>query len=224
LNPFTHDPVPGADATEDWLLTPDQIMVEGKTVPGERAIVYDCDGYFMGSSLAQKLALEGKRVTLVTPHATAAPFCFLTGEGFELAKELAHVGVEVAAAHTVSEVRQGHVVASHGGETVEWETDSLVLVTQRVSEDALYRELKGEPAALEQEGIRSLYRIGDCVVPRIAAECIFDGHRLGREIDSPNPATALPYIREHRVLGARDEDYDGSLQSARVAGAHAGGK
>jgi len=38
------------------------------------------------------------------------------------------------------------------------------------------------------------------VAPRIIAEAIFDGHRLAREIDSPNPALPLPYLRERLVL------------------------
>ena len=40
------------------------------------------------------------------------------------------------------------------------------------------------------------------------ADAIFDGHRLAREIDENNPETALPYIREFRMLGATDADYD----------------
>jgi dimethylamine/trimethylamine dehydrogenase len=45
-----------------------------------------------------------------------------------------------------------------------------------------------------------VYRIGDCVSPRIPAEAIFDGHRLAREIDGEDPAVPLPYLRERLVL------------------------
>jgi dimethylamine/trimethylamine dehydrogenase len=44
-----------------------------------------------------------------------------------------------------------------------------------------------------------LYRIGDCVAPRLLADVAFDGHRLCREIDSDNPAIPLPYLRERLV-------------------------
>ncbi len=69
------------------------------------------------------------------------------------------------------------------------EVDGVVLVTQRVSDDALYRELVADPAGLEAAGIEAVYRIGDCVAPRLIADAIFDGHRLAREIDSPHPET-----------------------------------
>jgi len=76
-----------------------------------------------------------------------------------------------------------------------------VLVTQRLSNDALYHELVADSALLDSCGIVGLYRIGDCVAPRIPADAIFDGHRLGREIDSPAPATPLPYRRERLTVG-----------------------
>ena len=49
-------------------------------------------------------------------------------------------------------------------------------------------------------GIEAVYRIGDCVAPRLIADAIFDGHRLAREIDSPDPARPLPYLRERPLM------------------------
>jgi dimethylamine/trimethylamine dehydrogenase len=77
-----------------------------------------------------------------------------------------------------------------------------VLVTQRRSDEALYRELKDRIGfdALGGEGITGCYRIGDCEAPRLLADCVFSGHRLAREIDSENPEVPKPYIRERRVI------------------------
>jgi len=61
-----------------------------------------------------------------------------------------------------------------------------VLVTHRLS-DGLYGELRSDPDALEREGITGLYRVGDCVEPRLIADAIFDGHRLA--------ATSTPTTR-----------------------------
>src|SRR5262249_4416320 len=79
--------------------------------------------------------------------------------------------------------------------------DGVVLVTQQASEDGLYRELAGDPASLEAAGIGAVYRVGDAVAPRLLSEAIFDGHRLAREIDSPDPATPLPFRGERPALG-----------------------
>jgi dimethylamine/trimethylamine dehydrogenase len=43
-------------------------------------------------------------------------------------------------------------------------------------------------------------------------DCIFDGHRLAREIDSPNPAMPLPFIRERRLWGdTSNADFEDAL-------------
>ena len=47
-----------------------------------------------------------------------------------------------------------------------------------------------------------MFRVGDCVAPRLLAESIFDGHRLAREIDGPDPEVALPFLRERPMSDA----------------------
>lgn len=72
----------------------------------------------------------------------------------------------------------------------------MVLVTQQASDDALHRELTADPDALAAAGIGGVFLIGDALAPRMISEAIFDGHRLGREIDRPDPARPAPYRRE----------------------------
>ena len=215
LNGQTHDTIPGADARLPHVLTPEQIMVEGKDVPGSRVLVYDCEGYFMAISLAERLAREGKEVTYVTPLAAPAMYMAYTGELVDLIPLLIELRVKLAPSHVVTAIEPGAVRGAPAlarGHALEWPADAVVLVTQRLPEDALYRELKADEGALERAGIQGLYRVGDCLAPRMhVADAIFDGHRLAREIDSGDPATALPYIRENRVLGATDAEYDAVL-------------
>lgn len=212
LNGPTHEPIPGADATLPYVLVPEQIMVEGKQVQGDSVLVYDTEGYFMGATLAEKLARDGKRVRLVTQFPGPAPYMSFTGENLLMVPLLRELGVEVVSGHVVSSIEPGRAsgfAAIAPTEPVAWEFDAIVLVTQRLPNDVLYRELRDDPAALAGHGITGLYQIGDCVAPRLqVADAIFDGHRLAREIDEDNPATALSYIREFRMLGATDADYD----------------
>ena len=94
-----------------------------------------------------------------------------------------------------------HVYDEEGHEH-EFATDAVVLVTQRRSNEALYRELKDSVGidALRAEGITGFYRIGDCEAPRLTADAVFSGHRLAREIDTDNPEVPLPFKRERRVI------------------------
>jgi dimethylamine/trimethylamine dehydrogenase len=189
LNGFTRAPIPGADPSLAHVLTPEQVLLEGKRPAGARVVVYDGDGYFAAAGLAELLAGEGYRVELVTGFDNVAPFAAETLEDV-LTRERVHAaGVALRRATVLTAIEAGRLRATgEFAEPLEIEADAVVLVTQRVSRDQLYHELDGT--------LPRVYRVGDCVAPRILAETIFDGHRLAREIDQPDPEVALPYLRE----------------------------
>ena len=103
-------PLPGADAELPYVLTPDQIMVEHKPIAGERVLIYDCEGYFMGATLADKLAREGYKVRLVTPFPGTGPAMDFTGENLFLIPQLHRLGVELIPSHLVREIREKSVI------------------------------------------------------------------------------------------------------------------
>jgi len=144
LNGCTHDTIPGADASQAWCATPEQIMVEGKTV-GDKVLIVDNDGYFTGVSLAEKLAEEGKQVTLMTHLGHIAPYMHFTLEAPNMHRKLHKLKVEIVTYQIPTEMAEGKVTSAHVYDEehlTEWGVDSVVLVTQRRSNEALYRELK----------------------------------------------------------------------------------
>ena len=195
----THEPIDGASASLPHVLVPEQVM-EGKRPAGSRVVVYDAEGYFVGSGIAELLAKEGFAVDLVTSLDVVSPISDLTLEGPMLRQHLHGAGVTMHRGVTILAIEPGRVSGEDEFEE-PWatDTDGVVLVTQQVSDDALYRELVGDRSALDAAGIESVYRIGDCVAPRMISEAIFDGHRMAREIDGPDPAVALAFDRERNV-------------------------
>jgi dimethylamine/trimethylamine dehydrogenase len=158
----------------------------------------------MGATMAEKLARDGYEVSLVTPFPGVGPTMDWTGENLFFIPQLKRLGVEMFTGHLITAIEKGSATGFSGLEpekALSWEVDSILLVTSRVPDDSIYRELKNDSAGLKQNGIDSLYRIGDCFAPRLyVADAIFDGHRLAREIDSENPAEALPYKRERALI------------------------
>jgi dimethylamine/trimethylamine dehydrogenase len=65
--------------------------------------------------------------------------------------------------------------------------------------DTLYHELTSDSAALADAGIRSVTRVGDCLVPGTIAAAVQDGHRYAREFDAP-PPEEVPFKRERIKL------------------------
>ena len=61
-------------------------------------------------------------------------------------------------------------------ETKRWDlaAHTIVLAAGNVAEDRLYFQLKGR--------VEALYRIGDCIAPRLTDMAIVEGHRIGRMI------------------------------------------
>jgi dimethylamine/trimethylamine dehydrogenase len=198
-----HDPVPGADASLPHVLTPEQVMLEGKRPPGKRVVVYDGEGYFMAPGLAELLALEGHDVELVTSLHEISPFSYETLEQAFLRRRLHELGIATREETVVTAIEAGRVAGEHELEgSVELSADAILLVTQRLSDESLYLELKVQADRLAEAGVEGLYRVGDCVAPQLIADAIFDGHRLAREIDSDDPARPLPWLRERPLEGA----------------------
>ncbi|MHB8532145.1 MAG: oxidoreductase, partial [Solirubrobacteraceae bacterium] len=197
MNGPTQATIPGAE--QPFVYTPEQISQAGGEIDGERVLIYDTDGYFTAVAMAEMLLAAGKDVTIVTPFANFAQYMFFTGEAFRVNRSIRAQGARVVAGHVLSEIRAGGTLRGSGvwaPDAVEWQADAVVLVTQREPCDALYHELIADSARLQAEEIAAVHRIGDCLAPRLIAECIFDGHRLAREIDTENPAEPLPFVRE----------------------------
>jgi dimethylamine/trimethylamine dehydrogenase len=203
-NRIDRAPIPGANADLPNILTPDQIMVEGKPVTGDRVLIYDFEGYFMGASMAEKLARDGHKVHFVTPYPGVSPYMDFTGENLHMIPMLKQLGVELTTSHIVTGIQEGKVSGLWGLEPdvpLEWDADCVVLVTSRIPNEALYRELNSDPNSLSQAGITGVFRVGDCVAPRMCvADAIFDGHRLAREIDTEDPSEPVLFLRERAIL------------------------
>ena len=208
LNGATHSPIPGVEPTAAHVLTPEQLVLDGKEA-GERVLVYDTDGYYMGATMAERLAADGRNVTYVTPFDSMAPYMRFTLEEQRQYERLTELGVEIITQTLVlsGEPGRAEILQHWAGAETELEFDSIMVVTQRNSRSALYDELKSDQARLDEADIAGVYCIGDAWSPGLIAQSVFSGHRLAREIDSDDPSTPLPFIRERRLVGSVEDDY-----------------
>lgn len=177
-------------------LTPERIMA-GERPPEGQVVVYDTDGYFVAPGMAEMLAAEGYQVHLVTPLDKVSPVSDGALEGDMLRQHLHDLGIVFHTNIALHQIEQDKVLGcTSWGDPWMMSTQGVVLVTQQRSEDSLYRELLADPDALTRAGISGVYAIGDAVAPRMPSEAVFDGHRLGREIESQDPMAPLPWLRE----------------------------
>ncbi len=147
------------------------------------------------------LRAEGHEVELLTCFDLVAHYCDQTLEGVRLRRRLHDLGIAAHRGATATSIDAGGVeAADEFGDPFRIAADGVVLVTQRLSDDALHVALASDADALATAGVEAVHAIGDCVAPRLIADAIFDGHRLAREIDSPDPSRPLPYLRERPLV------------------------
>jgi dimethylamine/trimethylamine dehydrogenase len=208
MYPPAHDRIPGADASRPDVAVPEQVVAEGKQL-GDRVLVVDGDGYHMGSTLAEFLARQGRQVTYVTHWETLGPYLRYTLEEQRMYQRLVELGVQILSQHLVLSYEPGKAELVHlwGGQQRTLEVDSLALATMRYSRCELYEALLEDEQGRAAAGISQLHLIGDAHTPGLIAQAVFSGHRLAREIDSPDPDVPLPFIRERRLAGATEADY-----------------
>ena len=174
------------------ILTPEEIMVAGREPRGSNVVVWDGDGSNVGVGLAEKLAVDGLRVSMASRFDSVAPLLDSTFEGAGVRRRLHELGVGLHRSLTPVRAGGGELICSDEfGEEQALAADTLVVVAQRVSDDDLYRQV-ADRGDLAERGIRGVFQIGDCAAPRPLGYVIADGHRLGREIDAAAPHRPLP--------------------------------
>jgi dimethylamine/trimethylamine dehydrogenase len=136
----------------------------------------------MGGVLAELLAEHGSQVSLVTPAPLVSYWSQFTLEQERIQQKLMRLGVRLYPQHVLSEIEKDCVKLVHtvSGQGMELEREGVVLVSDRISNDFLYDELK---PALEAGMLASLRVIGDAEAPNIIAQAVFSGHLAAREFD-----------------------------------------
>ncbi|TGQ77763.1 NADH:flavin oxidoreductase [Mesorhizobium sp. M8A.F.Ca.ET.207.01.1.1] len=182
--------------------TPDDLM-DGK-VPSGKVVLFDDDHYYMGGVLAELMARQGTKVTLVTPSAYVSDWTRNTLEQGAIHRRLAELGVDIVLNRSVVSVASGGVVTAcvYTGATQNLAADAVVLVTSRNQDDAVWRDLKVRENEWADNGIRSVKVIGDAEAPGPIAWATYAGHRFARELDEPDIGDALPFRREVTALAA----------------------
>jgi dimethylamine/trimethylamine dehydrogenase len=186
--------IPGL--SEITVLGPEDIFA-GTTIEGP-VVVYDDDLYYMGGVLAEQLRQRGLDVTLVTPASDVSSWTKNTLEQGWVEERLHEIGVTIVEKHSVASAAKGEIEIEHvaSGRQRRLPCASLVLVTMRLPNDALFHELNADPARLADAGITSLQRIGDCLAPSTIAAAVYAGHRCARETDAVPNDQEVPFKRE----------------------------
>lgn len=166
-------PFPGDYSPPDVITT--WQVLSGEVEAGQKVLYVDLNGHHHGTGTAEFLADRGKAVHVLTPALFQGGALGPLQDLYLSRQRLALKGVTCTPDIAVLEI-QGTLVKGlnvYSNEMIDFEGyDTVVLAAGNTADDALYFALKGM--------VKELYRIGDCVAPRLTDIAIADGHRVGR--------------------------------------------
>ena len=81
-----------------------------------------------------------------------------------------------------------------------WAADTVVMVTARLANDALFKHLTARQGDWADAGLRTVTTIGDAHAPSTIASAVCSGHKLGGELDLTVDAPAVHIRREVTAL------------------------
>ena len=185
------------------LLTPDALMQGGATVIVAEGpvVVFDDDGYYIGSVLAELAARAGRKVVFVTPGAQVAPWCVNTLEQERIQQRLLELEVGIITAHCLSARGTDwlEIACIYTGRLRRIGCGTLVPITSRLPDAALWLALQARAGDWAGAGVHSVTRIGDCLAPGTIAAAIHSGHLFAREFGTAQPDELVPFRREDVV-------------------------
>jgi dimethylamine/trimethylamine dehydrogenase len=161
-------------------------------------VIYDDDHYYMGGVLAELLVEQGARVALITPAPLVSYWSQYTLEQERIQHKLMKLGVKLYSQTVLSEIQNDCVRLTNmiSGEESELPRNGIVLVSDRIPNDALYHALK---PALDDGKLKSLRIIGDAEAPNTIAQAVFSGHLAAREFEE-EPVEGTPFRVERITL------------------------
>lgn len=171
------------------VFNPDDLMenLESGGLPPESPalrdiVIYDDDHYYIGGVLAELFASKGYSVSLVTPAPLISYWAQYTLEQERIQHKLMRLGVRLYPQTVLTHIENDciRITNTISGSENELSRDGVVLVSDRISNDTLYYELK---PALEEGKLNSLRLIGDAEAPNIIAQAVFSGHLAAREFE-----------------------------------------
>lgn len=193
----------GADLPQ--VFSPDDVM-NGIYPESGPVLLYDDDSFYLASVLAELLAKRGHEVHYVTPDDVIAGWTTNTLDYRHIQKSLRKLGVHF---HTSKQLlaftgtsAQLSCTYSDALETIS--VRSVLNVSMRLPNDALYQQLLQREADWQAAGIGHVACIGDALAPGLIAHAVYAGHRFAREFEAElgenGDSAEVPFKRIRHVF------------------------
>lgn len=182
------------DSLKVW--TPDDFW--GKSDLKGRVLIYDDDHFYTGGLIAELICAGGAETVLATTAPDVSHWTHYTLEQHQIQSNLLEMGVSIYPHLHLHSVADG--VAEFKNEYTskvnEIPFDHIVLVTSKISEDKLYKQIVSGSERLLDANLEAVDKIGDCLVPGTIAAAVYSGHKWARNLGESELVDGTPFLRE----------------------------
>ena len=169
------------------ILTPDDVIAGQLLDDMSKGpiVIFDDDRFYMGSVLAEVAVKTGRKVVFISSTPTVSAWSENTLEQSRIQSKLMNLNIEIMTSHKLCnhQDKQLSISCLFTEKISQIECETLILVTSRIPNDILWRELSTKKDTWEDMGIETVTRIGDCLQPGLIAMAIQSGHRFVRAIE-----------------------------------------
>ena len=170
-------------------------ILDGNIPSQSTVTIFDDDQGYIAGVIAELFADKGKQVNLVTPASIVSPFTILTLEQQRVQKRLIELGVNIICNQSLVEVNQNkiHLSCEFTGKISTIETESVVLVTERIRNTQVYDEL------MKTQKLTTLELIGDAAEPGLIVDAVFSGHLAAQNFERNSKEIKSDYFKRELI-------------------------
>ena len=167
------------------MLSPEEAIKNINKLEGP-IVIYDDEQVYLAGVLADHLSANGCNINFVTPASVVSPWTDSTLEQARVQRALLKQGVVIICNKTITSGDGQSLVTQcvFTGNKTTIDCKTIIMVTERIPNCALYNELIKQEEALGESSKKYIKLIGDAEAPGLIADSIFSGHLAAENFET----------------------------------------
>ena len=174
-------PIQGLETVKVY--SPEEGVQDFKNIKGP-LVVYDDEQGYLAGVIADHLSANNIEVVFVTPASVVSPWTDSTLEQKRIQAALINSGVKIICNNSISKIEDKVALleCTFTGATSRLPCESIIMVTERISDTALYDSLlQSNSEGKTQYNIKI---IGDAEAPGLIADAVYLGHLAAQNFEA----------------------------------------
>ena len=175
------NPIQGLESISVY--SPEEAVQSLQDIKGP-LVVYDDEQGYLAGVIADHLSSEKVEVIFVTPASVVSPWTESTLEQKRVQASLINSGVKIICNQSIKKIENKTAVLEcvFSGSTTKLPCESIVMVTERISDTTLYDSLIQNN--LDEKTNYNIKIIGDAEAPGLIADAVYLGHLAAQNFEA----------------------------------------